>query len=215
MATKFFRVAPRSGEDSVNIVNAERRYIRIEDWEGNIYYPESGGSSTGGSIVDSSDASSTGTTTTDGQSTDDSQANNGTAIVVVADATEDQNIITTNFDNLSFGKISGNVRLKSSIGSGDTVLIVINCYYFDNTNQEDNYMGTLISSTEITGNKIGVVNDYVDIGFVTNFKGISTSSVSLKVEVLLKAGTGCTVHLDQIAVTKSFAGVTGTATKYI
>lgn len=215
MATNFLRIAPRVGDNALNVVNAEKRYIRIEDWEGNIYYPESGGSSTGGAIVDSSDASSTGTTTTDGQSTDDSQANNGSAIVVVSDASKDQNVITTKFDNLSFGKISGNIRLKSSIGSGDTVILVINCYYFDNTNQEDEYMGTLISSTEITGDKIGVTGEYIDIGFVTNFKGISTSSVSLKVEVLLKAGTGCTIHLDQIAVAKSFVGVTGTATKYI
>ena len=197
-------------------LKTEKRYIRIEDWKGNVYYPESGGSSTGGSIIDSGEAvnDGNGVTTTDGNTTSDSEANNGSSIIISSDANNDVNIITTKFDSLSFGKVAGNVRLKSSIGSGTTELIVINCYYWDNTNQTENYSGTLLSSTSITGDIIGVTNKYVDIGFVTDYKGTSTSSVSLKVEVLLKKATNCTIHLDQIAMAKAFVGVTGTATKY-
>ena len=197
-------------------LKTERRFIRIEDWNGNIYYPETGGTSTGGGIVDSGEAvnDGNGVTTTDGNSTSDSQANNGTSIIISSDPNKDMNVITTKFDSISFGKVAGNIRLKSSIGSGNTELLSIRCYYWDNTNQSGSYNGTLLSTTPVTGAIIGATNKYVDIGFVTDFKGTSTSSVSLKVEVLLKKGTNCTIHLDQIAISKAFVGITGTATNY-
>ena len=197
-------------------LKTERRFIRIEDWNGNIYYPETGGTSTGGGIVDSGEAvnDGNGVTTTDGNSTSDNQANNGTSIIISSDPNKDMNVITTKFDSISFGKVAGNIRLKSSIGSGNKELLSIRCYYWDNTNQSSSYKGTLLSTTSVTGAIIGATNKYVDIGFVTDFKGTSTSSVSLKVEVLLKKATNCTIHLDQIAVSKAFVGITGTATNY-
>ena len=193
----------------------EVRYIRIEDWMGNIYYPESGGSSTGGSIINGSNVSDGGITTSDGQTTSDSNASTGQAIIVTDDGSGDKNVISSIFSNLPFGKVSCDIRLKSSIGSGTNVFMVINCYYWDNTNQEENYSGILLSSTDITGNTIGKANEYVNIGLVTDFKGVATSSYGLKVEVILKSGSGATVHFDNMGIDKSFVGVTGTATRYV
>ena len=60
----------------------ERRNIRIEDWEGNIYYPETqSGSSLAGRIIDAEDATtdiaSGSVTITEGTKTIDEYANNG------------------------------------------------------------------------------------------------------------------------------------------
>lgn len=197
-------------------ITTELRYIRIEDWNGNIYYPEGPGSGTGGSTVDGTSITETGITRSDGQLTSDPNASKGQAVIVTDDGSgQDKLVFTTIFQNLTFGKVSCDVRLKSSIGSGSNTIIVANCYYFDNTNQDDNYQGTLLSSTNISGDVIGVANQYVNIGFVTDYKGVSTSSVGLKVELLLKAGTGATIHFDYISTDKAFAAVTGTSTNYV
>lgn len=201
------------GETGVAV--REIRSTRVEDWNGNIYNFESSSSGTSGTIIDNSDVSDGGITTSDGNITDDSYANTGKAIVVVADPTVDKHIITTKLNDLPFGKISCQIRFKSSIGTGTTPIIVANCYYFDNTNTEESYSGILLSSTVITGEKIGVTGEYIEVGFVTDYKGIYTTSKSLMIDVLLKAGTNATIYFDYLAAQKSYAGVTGTATQYV
>lgn len=202
-------------EGETGVAVREIRSTRVEDWNGNIYNFESSSAGTSGTIIDGSDVSDGGITTSDGELADDSYANTGKAIVVVADPSVDKHIITTKLSDLPFGKISCQIRFKSSVGSGTTPVIIANCYYFDNTNTDENYAGILLSSTSITGAKIGATGEYVEVGFVTDYKGIYTTSKSLMIDILLKAGSNATIYFDYLAAQKSYAGVTGTATQYV
>ena len=202
----------RDGETGVAV--REIRDTRVEDWNGNVYNFQSSSSGTTGTIVDGSSVSDSGITTSDGELVDDSNANNGKAIVVVADPSVDKHIIKTKISDLPFGKISVQLRFKSSVASGTTPVIVVNCYYFDNTNTDETYGGVLLSTTNITGAQIGVSGEYIEVGLVTDYKGIYTTSKSLLIDVLLKAGSNATIHFDYLAAQKSYTGVTGTATQY-
>ena len=135
-------------------------------------------------------------------------------MVVVSDPSVDKTIIRTKINDLPFGKISVQLRFKSSVGSGTTPIIAINCYYFDNTNTEENYNGVLLSTTNVTGDQIGVTGEYIEVGLVTDYKGIYTTSKSLMIEAMLKANTNATIYFDYLAAQKSYTGVTGTATQY-
>ena len=214
-------------------VNIERRYCRVEDWEGNQYYFSSTSGAASGSTVGGGDAvnpdpdgtGSTGSydqedidkgtiTTTDGQSTTDTSANTGNSVIISSDPNEDKNVITTKVDGIPFGKVSIDIRLKSTIGSGSAEIIKVNCYYVDNNNTTEGYKGLLLSTTNVTGDMIGATGKYVNIGFVTDFNGTFSSSFGLKIEVLLLKGTNATINLDQISVNKSYAAVTGMATNF-
>ena len=179
----------------------ENRYIRIEDWKGNVYFPESNSSSsTAGSVMDSESASKDATGTnpkTDGDKVTDSSANNGTAIMV-SSSSKRQTLFSTYLSNVPFGNISVGVRMKSSIGSGTNPLVEMNTYFVDASGEE--MVETLLDSVNISGDMFGVANEYVNLGMVTNYKGVATGSVFLKVELIVLPDTGATVYFDQIAV---------------
>ena len=223
-------------------VNIEKRYCRVEDWECNQYYFSSTSGAASGSTVGGGDAINPGTsggggtggeggtggggnydqedidkgniTTTDGQSTTDTSANTGNSVIISSDASQDKNVITTKIDGIPFGKVAVDVRLKSTVGSGSTNILRINCYYVDNNNTTSGYKGTLLSTTNVTGDMIGVTGKYTNIGFVTEFSGSFSSSFGFKVEVLLLKNTNATINLDQISVNKSYAAITGMPTSY-
>lgn len=179
----------------------ENRYIRIEDWKGNVYFPESNSSSsTAGSITDADSASKDATGTnpkTDGDKVSDSSANGGTAIMVTS-SSERQTLFSTYLSNVPFGNISIGARMKSSIGSGTTPLVEMNTYFVDASGEE--MVETLLDSAKISGDMFGVANEYVNLGMVTNYKGVATGAVFLKVELIVLPDTGATIYFDQIAV---------------
>lgn len=221
-------------------VNIEKRYCRVEDWEGNQYYFSStsgaasgstvgggdavnpnpdggsggGGGTGGGGNYDQEDVDKGNITTTDGQSTTDTSANTGNSVIISSSTSQDQNVITTKVDGIPFGKVAVDIRLKSTVGSGSANILKINCYYVDNNNTTAGYKGTLLSTTNVTGDMIGVTGKYTNIGFVTEFSGSFSSSFGFKVEVLLLKNTNATINLDQVSVNKSYAAITGMPTSY-
>ena len=183
------------------MANTENRYIRIEDWKGNVYFPESNSSSsTAGSVSDSESASKDATGTnpkTDGDKVTDSSANNGTAIMVSSSSTR-QTLFSTYLSNVPFGNVSVGIRMKSSIATGTTPLVELNTYFVDASGEK--LVETLLDSANISGNMFEVANEYVNLGVVTNFKGVSTGSTFLKVELIVLPDTGATIYFDQLAV---------------
>lgn len=182
-------------------MSIENRYIRIEDWNGNVYYPESSSAeTTAGSVTDSSSASTTDPTSdvyTKGSIVADTSANNGSAIFLKAN-TERQVLFRTLLSNVPFGNTSIGIRLKSSIGTGVDNLIEVNTYFVDKSG--DNSTETLLDTSYINGNTIGAANEYVNLGIVTNYRGIATGQAFLKVELILLPDTGVSIYFDQIAV---------------
>lgn len=186
----------------------ENRYIRIEDWQGNTYLPlaDASGNSTAGKISDITVASTdpadeaTGTYT-EGEIIVDPDANGGKCIYIVSDATQDKIIYSTCFSDLSFGAVAVSLRLKSSIGSSTTPLIKLNLYSVDNSGTTPVF--TEIDSTTIDGSAIGIVNQYVTLGKVIDYKGHATGSNLFKVQVVILKGTGCQIWFDQLAVAMS------------
>ncbi|MBR1987800.1 MAG: hypothetical protein IKA36_02045 [Clostridia bacterium] len=199
----------------------EIRTIRIEDWNGNIYHPEGvGGGSAGDNNAPDDFQPDTGSTggagsitsdtanTTAAVSTTDSNATTGKVLVISAGTTA-KNVATALFDNLPFGKIAVSLRLKSSNGTTTSNIIQVNTYYVDLTQTNSTVK---LSSTNFTGAHVGVANTFVDLGFVTEFKGVHTANMAFKVEVLILPNTGVTVTLDNVSVNKAFVAITGTPT---
>lgn len=183
------------------MAKTENRYIRIEDWKGNVYFPESNSSSSvNGSITDSDsaskDPSSPTGSRTDGDKVVDSTANGGTAIVVTS-SSERQTLFCTYMANIPFGTLSIGARMKSSIGSGTAALVEMNTYFVDASGEE--LVETGLDTVNISGDMFGVANEYVNLGMITNYKGVATGSTFLKVELIVLPDTSATIYFDQLA----------------
>ncbi len=117
------------------MANIERRNIRIEDWEGNIYYPETqSGSSLAGRIVDAEDATtdltSSSVTITEGTIVSDNLANNGQAIMI-ASPSANKILFQTAIAGIPLGKVAISVRMKSNVITATTNLFKIETYYYN------------------------------------------------------------------------------------
>lgn len=193
------------------MAKTENRYIRIEDWKGNVYFPESSSSSSvGGSTVGSDDASKDPTTNTgtktDGDKVADSSANGGTAIVVTS-SSDRQTLFSTYLSNIPFGTLTINARMKSSIASGTAGLVEMNTYFVDASGEE--MIETLLDSVNISGDMFGTANEYVNLGMTTNFKGVATGETFLKVELIVLPDTGATIYFDQLSVALGAQAING------
>lgn len=181
----------------------EVRYIRWEDWNGNIYRVEgTGEGGTGGDSIDVDDIggpNSGSTNNTDGTHTGDVEANNGSAIIVVSGNT-DKNAATVYFDNIAFGMWSVGVRAKCNVVGSDTNILQINCYYVDNTEANPT---TLLRTQYVKASQFFSAGSYTEIGCSIVFNGMYTTSVSLKVEIILLKNTGATITIDNITLYKA------------
>ena len=179
----------------------ENRFIRIEDWQGNVYIPESSGSSSPGGTTSGAGSASQGATgtnpKTDGDKVSDSSSNGGIAITVTS-SPERQTLYACYLSNVPFGSIVVGARLKSSIGSGTANLVEMNTYFVDASGEE--LVETKLDTMNINGDMIAVANEWVNLGMITNFKGVATGATFLKVELIVLPDTGATVYFDQIAV---------------
>ena len=183
--------------------NIERRNIRIEDWEGNIYYPETqSGSSLAGRIIDSEDATtdltSGSVTITEGTVTTDITANNAIAIMIASPAA-DKLLFQTAVSGIPFGKVAVDIRIKSNVVSS-TNLFKVECYYYDTIEESE---GTLLETKTFKGNDINTANTYKNINFITDFYGNYKSSVTFKIKVIAIGGNAATLYFDQIAIAKA------------
>lgn len=188
-------------------MSIERRNIRIEDWEGNIYYPETqSGSSLAGRIVDAEDATTDLTsgaiTITEGSIVAEPTANNGMAIMI-SSPTANKILFQTAVSGIPFGKVAISIRLKSNVVTS-TNLIKINTYYYDTLEESD---GTLLDTKTIKGTDIGTANKYVDYNFITDFSGTYTTSTTFKIIINALSGSNATIYFDQIAIAKAMPTV--------
>ena len=203
-------------------IKREIRTIRIEDCNGNIYRPEGvGGGSSGDSSSSDDFQQDTGVgggagsitpddmNSTSATKTTDTSSSTGKVLMIASNESKTQNIATALFSNTKFGKIAVALRLKSTDGSTTDDLIQVNTYYVDLTKTNETVK---LSTTTFKGTHIGVANKFVDLGFVTEFSGIYSSNMAMKVEVLLLPASGITVSLDNVSVNRAFTAITGTPT---
>ena len=182
------------------MAKTENRFIRIEDWKGNVYYPETSNSSSSlfGFIIDSDSASkdATGTSAkTDGDKISDSRAYSGSSIML--SSTSERGILFTAYvSKVPFGEISIITRMKSSIGTGTTNLVEINTYFVDASGEE--LVETLLDTRNVNGYMFGVANEYVSIGMTTNYEGAATGETFLKIEIVVLPDTGATIYFDYL-----------------
>ena len=184
----------------------EKRFIRIEDWEGNIYYPESNPSeSTSGLIIDAAQASPEGTagstiTTSGTLQTNVNGANKGTVIYLASDIAAYKNLITANFYDVPFGKVYIGLRLMCSIGSGTEPLFNITTYFNDD---KDGSKYRALDSFTITGDMFEEAGVFKNFSFDTNYHGQFSDACNLKIEVMMIPGTGAVAYLDNITACRS------------
>ncbi len=195
------------------MAKTENRYIRIEDWKGNVYYPESSNSSSSlyGFIIDSDSASkdATGTSAkTDGDKISDSRAYYGSSIML--SSTSERGILFTAYvSKVPFGEVSITARMKSSIGTGTTNLVEINTYFVDASGEE--LVETLLDTRNVNGYMFGVANEYVSIGMTTNYEGAATGETFLKIEIVVLPDTGATIYFDYLilAMAMRYSSISG------
>lgn len=185
-------------------MSIERRNIRIEDWEGNIYYPETqSGSSLAGRIVDAEDATTDLTadtvTITEGSIVNEPTANNGVAIMI-SSPTANKILFQTAVAGIPFGKVAISMRIKSNVITDSTNLVKVECYYYDRLEDSD---GTLLDTKTIKGSDIGIVNKFIDYNFITEFSGNYSTSISFKIKITALANSTATIYFDQISVAKA------------
>lgn len=178
----------------------ENRYIRIEDWKGNVYFPESSSSSsTAGIIIDASSASTDPSSSiyTDGEQVLDPTANGGVALFL-ASTTEPKTLLSASISRIPFGDVIINIRIKSSMSEGTVPLLRMNTYYVDASGETP--VETLLSAVNFNGNSFEVVNEYVNVGATINYKGIATGSELFKVELIVLPDTGASFYFDKLCV---------------
>lgn len=179
----------------------ENRFVRIEDWKGNRYFPQTSNSgSTAGSVVDSSDLTGDPSRPpySDGSITADPQANGGSAIILTADPVEQKKLFVADIANVPFGAVSINVRMKSSISKTNVELIQINTYFVDMSAETP--VAKLLDSAKYTGYSFKEANQYTNLAMFTEYRGVATSNYVLRVEIIVLPGTGGTFYYDQLAV---------------
>ena len=189
----------------------ERRNIRIEDWEGNIYYPETqSGSSLAGRIIDAEDATtditSGSVTITEGTKTIDEYANNGSAIMISSPST-DKILFQTSIAGIPFGNVAVNIRMKSNNTTDNIELARIEIYYYDSL---DEIEGVLLETKTITGMDIGDINKYIEYSFISDFYGIYKSSACFKIKIIALANNNSTLYFDQVAIAKAMPSIPST-----
>ena len=186
------------------MANIERRHIRIEDWEGNIYYPETqSGSSLAGRIVDAEDAttdlSSGSLTITEGTIVSDNMANNGQAIMISSPSV-DKILFQTAIAGIPLGKVAISMRMSSNVISDSLNLFRIETYHCHTTEQSE---GTLIRSITVPGSAFSAANKYTDIDLIDEFTGRYATDVVYKIKIIALAENNATLYFDQISVAKS------------
>lgn len=193
----------------------ENRHIRIEDWQGNRYFPIGTSENSGGGIVsDSTNASNdkNDNTHTEGTKTADGDANNGESIIVSSSSVR-KILFSTKISNIPFGNTSIVYRIKSSMASGTQNLLEINTYFVDTS--ATNPKETKIDTQTINGDQIRTVNKYVSLGHTVDFKGAATGSYMIKVELIVLPDTGATIYFDSLYVTTAAMSADASNKAYI
>ncbi len=188
------------------LTSREIRYGRCEDWEGNIYKDISiaeansgSGKSTNNDDIDEGGAGSGSNNYTDGVHTGDASANGGNAIIVSSTTSVDKILAHVEFDNTKFGRWAISIRAKSTIAGTNADLLTVNCYYKDNTGTNPN---VLVGTTNIAANRFDSVSKYSEFGFIVDFDGIYTTSVSLVVEIVVLKNTNAAITFDNVSLYK-------------
>lgn len=193
----------------------ENRHIRIEDWQGNRYFPIGTSENSGGGIVsDSTNASNdkNDNTHTEGTKTADGDANNGESIIISSSSVR-KILFSTKIANIPFGNTSIVYRIKSSMASGTQNLLEINTYFVDTS--ATNPKETKIDTQTINGDQIRTANKYISLGHTVDFKGSATGSYMIKVELIVLPDTGATIYFDSLYVTTAAMSADASNKAYI
>lgn len=191
----------------------ENRYVRIEDWKGNVYYPvTSSGGTTAGEIIDAQGASTTdpsAITYTEGEIVTDVDANGGKAIRIDSSATN-KTIFRSYFANAKFGNVSIGMRMKSSTATGDTNIVRVNTYFVDTSGSEK--VETALESFDIKASDFKLASTYISLGVVTAYTRKSgAGEAMLKVELIMLPDTGSTVWFDEMGISMEMKSSSGVA----
>lgn len=183
------------------MANLEKRFIRIEDWNGNIYYPESSSSNiASGVIIDATEASTVldANVYTDGTVVSDPKANNGKAILLSSSGS-DMVLVKAKVRNIPFGSLSINLRLMSSAVVESTKYFKVICSYVDDVTRQK----TVLSTNDITGAMLKTAGQYTDIGLNINYNGTATTKYHLEIEIDRYGDSGAVSYFDQLIAMKS------------
>ena len=131
----------------------ENRFIRIEDWKGNVYYPLSNlEASTAGSISGWPSSDPNSDPYTSGSEQSDPLANNGKSIYLQCNNADnnDRILYKGSFVNLPFGDIAVGIRMKIDTKSSDKIPIVGIKFYIKDQSSSSSSEIPLNDESDIT-----------------------------------------------------------------
>lgn len=192
------------------MARAENRYMRIEDWKGNVYYPETAESSTAGLISSKASNEPGSDPYTEGEYVPDYKANQKESIQI--DHPGEKIIYRGSFIKIPFGDVAVGIRMKRGALdhslSEDTEIASISFYFKDEDfqiTQDDVPFETF----SIKANELEY-DEYTTIPYIINWKVPddinSYNNPGLVVE-LKKKNTGVSVRTNfDIMYVTLFAG---------
>lgn len=201
------------------MATTEKRWIRIEDWNGNIYVTDdtsSGSGDTSGTVIDGTDIGNPSdginyTNYTDGTPQDDNDTASGRSILVVYNDNKEVTVASVQFDDLQFGMYSILFRIKSSVYGNRTNatlnarrILRVDTYFVNNDTGYTN--PTPLSQTYVYAKNFSN-SAYTDIGFVFNYKGTHCSSVGLRVNIMLLPESLSTITFDHITLFRAYNSI--------
>lgn len=178
----------------------ENRFIRIEDWEGNRYYPDSNSDiSTAGIIFKDASTEPNSDPWTQGTVVSDSRANSNKALELLSGSSQ-QVLFQCTVPTIPFGKVVIGPRLKiSGTTTGtDTSIIKLQTFFRDFTDPSAP-IDQELDSYIITGKKFtnGV---YTTVPRSIEYNGTAIQNKALLVKLIVLPSTSTVVWFDQMYV---------------
>ena len=198
------------------MATTEKRWVRIEDWNGNIYVTDdtsSGSGDTSGTTITGDDIGNPSdgteyTNRTDGTPQDDDDTASGRSILVVYNDTKEVTIASVQFDDLSFGLHSVVLRLKSSVYGNrtDSVINARRIIRVDThfVNNDTGYTNPATLSQTFIYAKNFSNSLYTDIGFTFEYKGKHANSIGVRIDIKLLPESLATITFDYITIFKAY-----------
>jgi len=210
--------------ETVHNTPIENRYVTVEDWLGNRYLFNGSGASSGngggsGYLIDPFDITqdkNKKNSTDGGVITDDNEANHGKCLGQTSDSAADKFMATMFIDNIPFGDLAVSMRIKPMFGTigTNTPIAELQCLYHDNTSNNEFGIAKMVLTPSAVGDRSG---KWATIGTIVPFRGIYTSSYSLKLRLVLLHYHPHEAHslfLDSVWVNRAFTSITSTHTIY-
>lgn len=183
-------------------MSIEKRTVRVEDWDGNVYtFKNSEELSTSGVIKDSTDVifgNPNAKTISEGEPVADPKANFCSALFL-GESTVDKILFQTEIRKPVLGThiIGFRSKVSSNISTDDILKVTV--YHVDYTTETPSI--SVIDSSLIKASQLDT--KYKEYRYIVDFDGSYSNNYTMRIRIEKLANTSATVYFDNIAIAKN------------